>query len=308
MKKKLIGVWDVVKSVQLYMYSAEKQELDEAINILTSTLKEFSVNIHADLVTVIRSQKKESVIDKLEEKYQGLTKIAVRGDKLHVATVDYLVSHIKAEIDNYIDLHQCVKEFMEVQNSRYLYFMKFKRQEFIEIERQYSRCGVTISSINGNRKKGFEVSGKKDFCKEAIQKLGQIIANISQSEITLDWAGLADFLRSEEGNYALQHIELTDSCVLKVHTVSANEERTAALELTECTNMQTENYVMGNCTIAYVTGDILKTDVDVIVNPSFRTLINTIGLGQAIFQKGKFLNVKLETFYMLSVFMCIYKF
>jgi len=286
MKKKIIGVWDVYKGTQLFMYSADHEELQQAIDILHECLKEFTVNIEPQAATALLREGDHSILAKLQQEHAGQIKVAVRDQRIQVATVDTFEAVVKCEIDKFRDLHQRVTEFCRVDSSKYRYLMQFKKKEISEIKNQVSRQNVKVTENNNGC--GFEVSGKKDFCIEAISKLRQIVDNVSQATENYNWPGFGEYLKSEEGKETLISLELTNKCVLQYQIGSQRRDESKDGRHGKPGPPKSEDYKLGGCMVSYVVGDILAVEADFLVNPTDTHLSNTTRIGSEIVEKGNY--------------------
>lgn len=215
-EKKVIGVWDVQKSSGLIMYSKNEKELKVAVEIVETSIVMDSFELDSEKKDILDSRDGKFKVAEYEQNHTGLLHFDIQSNEFQYVCVDYLHKEIKDEFTKLFDLHSVISMFLPTDLGVFSYIVAYKKKEIQAIETQYQRLSVVIEVNNSVRKPGFNVKGKKDGCKLAVNKLQAVIDSVTHKDHTLSWPGFDKFLQSTEGRDCVKNIEMSEQCVIKV--------------------------------------------------------------------------------------------
>jgi succinate dehydrogenase/fumarate reductase-like Fe-S protein len=152
------------------------------------------------------------------------------------------------------------------------------KKEIEEIARRYQQYYVKIRPMDQFR--GLEIQGLKKGIQEATEQIKILLQRIKRQNHTVTKPGIAEHIMSPKGKDSIHTIEHSLECVIIVEGDEAHKQMTDK-------ELGTKSHTTFHGTTVFVwEGDMTDLDVDVLVNPSDKTLKATGGLGKAIFSKG----------------------
>lgn len=198
------------------MYGRTEKEANKASDIFMQSFVVTQIELDSEQAVIVSNENGKSMMSDLERKHDGLVLFDTKLQQLTIVSIDKIHDEIKAEFNKLFDVHTVVTEFLPTQPGRLEFMKKFQRNDLRTIEQQYIRLHVQIAIVENKSQVGFQVKGKKDGCKLALNKLQKMLESVQCKIITKSWAGFDVFLTTDEGVNCIKDIELKEKCVVKV--------------------------------------------------------------------------------------------
>lgn len=287
MKRKVLGVWDVVKGdEQIYMYSKTNKQAQTAVDIVLECLHEKTIPLDLRMEELIDGQNGKTFTENLLVKHQGLLKLEKTVGQLTVITVDYLIKGVCEEVMQFLDLHVIREEFINVESGKLCFINRFLRDNLDQISNQYKSLSVVVEEHETEYRQGFKIKGQKDGCRLAIRQLQSVLERVISNEhsIKSNDFDVSQYFESTEGRNELHTIEMKEKCVLKIKP----DVGTFPKKSIQSYSAVRKEFKIDDCKLTVIEGDMTEMHdlVDVLVSPANIYLSNTDELANIIIEKG----------------------
>ena len=277
------GVTAILKCSEhdgLWIYSRTKDDIDTAVKILKSTLKNTRITLDNHGKVCLQKGDGTKYLNELKKEYCGRVIFQIQRDELYIVTLDVLHQEIIGKVKNFVDLNTYVEEVLVVDDGRFLYIFSNKKRDIKQVMQQFKELDVEIDIVDRDTRKGFLIKGTKKTCKLAFAQLHTIIDDIIITDKNINDEDFHMFLQSSEGIEKLRNIQLAEKCIIQI-PIASDKTDLGKLEQSILAKFR-----IGNCEIKIIEGDITEQKVDYIVNPTDPLLEHKRGLGRTLVDKG----------------------
>ncbi|XP_052803961.1 protein mono-ADP-ribosyltransferase PARP14-like isoform X2 [Mya arenaria] len=267
--------------------ATDEESLTEAIKIIQDSIKEIELkSLTLRHRVVLCGHDGDNLFTSLQKKHKGLFLSYKSNDSISFVTISPIIDEVEEMISLFIDSHEIISEFIEVESDRLAYLLTNKTNELEIIEDEYQPKGIEISVVEGMIS-GFSIKGEKQYCREIGLRLQLMVDIIVERSHELQWDGFNECLKeNQELQSKMSVIELENKCVVRISPNEKYRRTNDNVRLIDTKFFTTIGSL--NKSLYVVAGDITDLDADVAVVPSISSLELSGTAGRLVRAKGGF--------------------
>jgi vacuolar-type H+-ATPase subunit E/Vma4 len=286
-EKGYVGVWDIQDN-SVMMYSISDEDAVAAADIFKESLTETKVDVEGLKKSMLNSRKWTAHAQSIEDEYQQksiITKIVVDQEQITVlCTSKGEAGIIREKIQDFFQLNTENEITIDLPPAQLKFLQEHMKDEVEKLERTLKQKNVIVAV----KSDGILVKGNQQGVKDAADEVDSLVQKIYQMKHSMDKPGLQELMQTSKGKQKLMQVGKQADVVISNES-DEDQKSTGRGIHPRSTGSASEGTVYTTNwgqEVIVVQGDIIKLDVDVIVNAANKDLVHSGGLAKVLVKKG----------------------
>ena len=223
-----VCAWRVVDDVCL-VYGTSPEEVRSVIKIFNRVLVSEIIKLTDSQNELMQTMVGRAEITDVTAKYGGFLEIEISDHIMEVACTLRIREEVSGRLRNFLIRNEVIKTTQEVDNGL---FKLLQRHHYEKLNTMRERCKtllVDMTPFEDNSKCGFVLTGRHDFCMEAIREIENSLATLTCFEYTVGKVGFNSFIQTEKGREMMSAFESRYWCVVQLPNIYPSRQNKACV-------------------------------------------------------------------------------
>ena len=273
---------------KIVVHGHNKVNLSEIMSYLHSELYEEKLECTAEVIEALMSKEWAEACTDIEKTARNYTKIDVvkTGENegiLSVVATSNVIDDVKKKISKYLDKHVKATKFISMQLGVLKVLETHMSRELMKAVYEVS-AKIHLEPCFTSDSPGYELIGTEEEVRYILRAIKDVSEKVYSEKQVIKNMGIEKILTNKKGRDRLDGIESRHKVIIEMEATLTGQLQGAAGSPTVLYSSQ----ISPKTAILIKHGDIVKDNVDAIVNPANARLMHGGGLARVISHEGKF--------------------